>query len=139
VQETPLRDEALLTPAALVALAESPLLAQIEELHLLGNWLGEEGLRALAASPHVVGLKSLNLLQGASPAGLRAVVESPRLATLARLDLSWTKLDSSLAALLAEPHVLPALIQLAVGPVAPEDRARLARRFGDGLTVDEQE
>ncbi len=138
VHELRQRDEALLTPAALVALGESPLLARLEHLSLMGEWIGDDGLRALAASPQAGRLPSLHLwTRGHTPAGLRALVESPRLSGLRCLDMPWVDLDPETAALLARPEVLPGLTRLGVRS-AP-DRAALARRFGDGLLVDEDE
>jgi hypothetical protein len=71
------------------ALAASPLLAGLEELHLESNDVGPEGARALARSPHVVGLRSLSLrLNPLGDEGVAALAASPSLRDLHDLDLA---------------------------------------------------
>jgi uncharacterized protein (TIGR02996 family) len=134
------RDEARLTANALAVLAQSPLLGQIEYLSLMGEWIGDDGLRALAASPRVTGLKGLYLWsRGHTPASLRALLESPHLARLPRLDMPWIELDPESAALLARPEILPGLSHLEVRLPPRANRDALAKRFGDGLVVADAE
>jgi hypothetical protein len=112
----------------------------VRHLSLMGEWVGDDGLRALAAAPRPATLRSLRLwTRGHSPVALHSVILSPALAGLTALDLSWMATDSETAALLALPAVLPGLERLALGVVTPADREALARRFGGRLTVDEDE
>jgi uncharacterized protein (TIGR02996 family) len=125
----------LLTPAAVHALADSPLLSRLEYLSLWGDWLGDDELLALARSPRVAGLKFLYPWpRRDSWAGLRGLLESPHLAGLTHLNLSRIKLAPDLAALLARPEVLPGLTYLDISFEEPaEHRTVLAGRFGDRL------
>jgi arginase len=133
-------DPELLTSDALFALAESPLLARLETLNIVGRWIDDDGLRALAASPRLAGLRSLVICpRRDSWTGLRALVESPHLSGLSGLDISWQELGPGLAELLARPDVLPSLNRLAIAFPDPAEREALARRFADGLIVEEEE
>lgn len=140
VHEVRERDGAVLTPAAVAALGRSPLLARVEHLSLMGEWIGDAGLRALAESPRLTGLKHLHLwTRDHTPAGLRALFASPHLAGLKRLDIPWLELNPRTAAVLARPETLPALTRLNVRLRRGAGRTALARRFGDGLVVEEDE
>jgi hypothetical protein len=134
VHEVRMRDDPLLTPAAFVALAGSPLLGRLQHLDLLGDWVEDDGLGALAGSPRAAGLKSLYLApRRGSAAGVQVLLASPHLAGLTRLDLSLFRLDPETVALLARPAVLPGLSTLVVSDEETADLTALLRRFGDGL------
>jgi uncharacterized protein (TIGR02996 family) len=134
VQEVRLRDDPLLTPAALVALAGSPLLGRLQHLDLFGDWVEDDGLGALAGSPRAAGLKSLYLApRPESAAGVRVLLASPHLAGLTHLELPLFPLDPETVALLARPDVLPCLSTLVVPDEETADLTALRRRFGDGL------
>jgi uncharacterized protein (TIGR02996 family) len=140
IHEIPDRDEARLTPNALAILAQSPLLTQIEHLSLMGEWMGDGGLRALASSSRITALKSLNLWsRGHTPSTLQALFQSRYLAGLTRLNIPWTELDADSAALLARPEILPGLSHLEVRLARGANRVALEGRFADGLFVEDNE
>jgi uncharacterized protein (TIGR02996 family) len=133
-------DPELLTSDAAFALAESPLLARLDTLNIVGRWVDDNGLRALAASPRLAGLRLLVVCPWRdSWTGLRALIESPHLSGLTSLDISWQELGPGLAELLARPDVLPGLTRLAIAFPDRAELEALARRFGDGLIVEEEE
>ena len=125
----------LLTPAAVFALAGSPLLARLEWLSLWGDWLGDDELRALAESPRVTALRELYVWpRRDSWVGLQALLESPNLAGLKILNLSRISLTPEIVALLVRPEILPGLIQMHVNYDEPEEhQTLLRRRFGEEL------
>ena len=126
----------LLTTATVLALLDSPLMARLEALMLIGYWLTDDGLRALAESFRVAGLKSLFIWpRPESSAGVRAILESPHLAGLTRLDLSGIALDPAMVALLGRPDVLPGLRKLIIAFHDVSHRDLLLPRFGEGLFV----
>jgi uncharacterized protein (TIGR02996 family) len=129
-------DDPLLTPAAVHALIDSPLLDQLEGLYLGGDWLGNDELQSLAESPRVVGLKSLYPWpRQDSVAGLRALVNSPHLGGLTHLNLSRIALDPQIVSFLAQRDVLPSLRKLDINFEDAWYRDVLLPRFGDGLLV----
>jgi hypothetical protein len=125
----------LLTPAAVHALAESPLLARLQWLSLWGDWLGDDELRALAASSQITALRELYVWpRPDSWLGLRALLDSPNLANLKVLNLSRINLTSEMAALLAQPQTLPSLVLVHFNYKEPKKHLALLRqRFGDEL------
>jgi hypothetical protein len=65
------------------ALADSPHLADLTSLDLFYARLGDEGALALASSPHLARLTSLSLIAcGVGPAGAQALASSPSLTSL---------------------------------------------------------
>jgi uncharacterized protein (TIGR02996 family) len=108
---------------AVVALANNPALASLRVLDLgsahisevSGNFFGDEGARALAASPHLGELEELSLSDSwMGDAGLAALCASRGLAKLKKLDLEGVSLsdagyralaDSPFAARLRDLHV----------------------------------
>ena len=75
-------------PARVEQLARCPLLERVWELSLGYGRVGDEGARALAASPHVRNLRVLHLGDcGLGAAGAAALAGSPHLAQLRRLSL----------------------------------------------------
>ena len=61
LQEVMFRDASLLTPDAGRILLEATWMDQIQGLVLFGDWLDEQGLRAMASSPRLSGLQSLEI------------------------------------------------------------------------------
>ncbi len=57
-------------------------------LHLYDDWIGDEGVRALAQSPHLASLTHLDLYDnGIRDEGARALAQSEHLTSLTQLDL----------------------------------------------------
>lgn len=136
--EAPSRDDQLLD-RALAEVAGSRMLGRLEGLSVVGNWVHDDGLTALADSPSARGLRSLFLVpRRGTHEGLRRILTSPHLSELARLDLSWVPLDEEIVSLLAEPGTLPGLSHLAIQRLTGPPPASLVRRFGAGLTIEEQ-
>jgi len=78
-----------------VAIAQSPGMANLEELRLVDNNIGPEGAEAVAASPHLRKLRELDL--GTSRIGDRgeiALANSPVIETLESLDLGWARIKA---------------------------------------------
>jgi uncharacterized protein (TIGR02996 family) len=94
--------------------------------------------RALAGSPHVAGLKSLDLFRNhVGDAGARALAESPHLANLADLDLFENEItDAGSQALLNSPHLAGLRrLNLSGNAVAPKQRALWRKRLGKNAIV----
>jgi uncharacterized protein (TIGR02996 family) len=81
-------------------------LARLRSLHLSGCRLDASGVRALARSPHLAGLRRLNIdAEGGGPC-LPALLEAPWLASLRELRFSCEGIDDDdLKALAANPAV----------------------------------
>ncbi len=103
-----------LTPAAVHALAHSPVLKNLRYLNLgtepfAGDdaTFGADGAEALATGPAVRGVEFLSLFgQRIGPHGFEAVLRSPLLSTVRELDLQANELgDEGAIALAASPHV----------------------------------
>jgi uncharacterized protein (TIGR02996 family) len=96
-------------------LAACAYLARLTALRIGGykGRIGDEGVRTLVASPHLAGLKRLDLADcGIEADGVRAVAESLHLAGLESLDLSGAPLgdpsqagDEGALLLAASPHL----------------------------------
>ena len=126
-------------------LADLPAAHQIRSLeiglpatHQPGEHFGVEGIRALAASPHLRGLQDLRLhSHHIGEAGADIVAGSPTFAHLTRLALTDPALSvhpaaSRLARLMQSPH-LSRLVELQYGDISVGDHAfRLARAGGSG-------
>ena len=108
VELAPVRDEPLLSAAALDTVLESALAPKLELLRLWGNWFGD---------------------------GLRQVVRSPRLENLRMLDARHAPLDDDLLNLLASPAMLPSLDRLVTDDLSEDQLVRLAGRIEAGLVV----
>jgi uncharacterized protein (TIGR02996 family) len=92
---------------ALRALADSPHLAKVRSLEFFYFWLGAPRLALLAASPHLGGLRALHL-DGCviGPDGARLLAGSPNLAGLTALRLRHCEIDPAGAVALAgAPHL----------------------------------
>ncbi len=82
------------------ALAGSPRLANLATLDLSGGLFGDAGARALAASPHMAHLVGLSLYGcGVRDAGSQALLGSPHLTRLRTVDLRQNKLGRKQKAL----------------------------------------
>jgi uncharacterized protein (TIGR02996 family) len=141
------------------ALAQSRYLERIQALSLEAKHIDAEGCRALAASPHLRGLRRLSLSGFAAAvmrefaesrqlAGLRelylysleseavqGVVKSDRLPGLQELMLFSCKLDkSALHALAASPHLANVLkLDLGCSELTPESFAAMTAPTAPGL------
>src|SRR4051794_12919577 len=92
-----------------------PKLASLRRLRLVWNGIGEQGARALAASPHLANLRQLDLPNNdPSEAGLLALVRSNRFTRLRSLDLSFSSrsFTESVARTLVESPHFPDLVRL---------------------------
>jgi uncharacterized protein (TIGR02996 family) len=91
----------------LAALAASPHLARIQSLDLAGNDLRAEDCRTLAESPHLAGLEALHLGSNHFGAeGARALAASPHLGRLRLLGLANTGIGASGVEALADSPTL---------------------------------
>jgi hypothetical protein len=78
-----------ITDQGAVALAAAPHLAGLRRLSLSNHRISDAGARALASSPHLAGLTWLDLQQNViGPEGVQALIESPYLTRVAYLGLS---------------------------------------------------
>ena len=95
-----------LPPRAFLELARCPLTA-LTRLTLEFNEMGDEGAEALAASPHLAGLRELFLNRtNLGPLGMKALVSSPNLSQLRTLDVGNNHIgDGGVQALAAFPHL----------------------------------
>ncbi len=111
-------------PAGVTALLAAPWAAQLRELRLVGQQLGEPGAGAIAAAPQLAGLRVLVI--GTDPLGARAVEQLVGAATFAAgletlrlvgsdVEGEPSTLDSAALAALARSARLPALRTLEVG------------------------
>ncbi len=97
----------------LQALAASPLLASLTSLDLSHNAIDAEGARALANSPYLAQLTSLNLGGNSiGDTGLQALASSPHLANLKSLELDGNEISASGARALASSSHLRQLTSL---------------------------
>lgn len=126
-----LEDEAVIT------LAKSSLLSNVDELELPYNKLTDAGIAALAQSPAISKLTSLEV--SSNPFGTKGVValaNSPHLSTLGTLKLDAIDFDSAgVAALVASPY-LSKIHWLWIGDenqLTDADREQLVTRFGESV------
>jgi uncharacterized protein (TIGR02996 family) len=101
-----------------------PGLSRCRVLHLGSNYVTDEGIRALAESPHASGLVGLGLdNNNITDAGLAALLAADWVHNLEELRLAGNRLTRvSEAALIAAP--LRAIKELALGPLACTDAVR---------------
>jgi uncharacterized protein (TIGR02996 family) len=127
---------------ALIALIESPLMAQLEQLDLDGNPFSAEAIGRLAGCPAAAGLRSLRMDACTANAGaFVALLGSPHLAGLRRLDLGLLSITDEMADALARAPGLDTLVLRALESPSGEAR-RMLDRFRGGLVVrppDEEE
>jgi uncharacterized protein (TIGR02996 family) len=91
----------------MAALAASPHLGRLTSLNLSRNDIADAGAAALAGAPWLAGVRTLNLVEnGLSDAGAEALATSPRVAGLASLDLGRNGItERGLRALAGSPHL----------------------------------
>jgi uncharacterized protein (TIGR02996 family) len=96
-----------LTEDHVADLLASPHLAELEELDLCNNkQIGPKAAQAIAASPRMRNLRSLNLSGNIGLEGVRALAQSPHLADLRELKLSSGQLgDEGAQALATSPYL----------------------------------
>jgi uncharacterized protein (TIGR02996 family) len=112
---TALRLEGNLGETGARALAESPFLKSLVSLDLSGCNLGPDGVRVLAASPNLANLTSLALAHNAiGDEGARALASSPFLGNLASLDLLGNDIGPEGTRALAQSAGLGSLASLEV-------------------------
>lgn len=114
------------------AFANAAWTSSLRELNLGENLFGDEGLEAIAASPHLRRLERLRLGRTMTARGAQALAASPMLETVKELMLSWNALGDALAALASSPH-LGALEKLWLHECALDDRGARALAEGTGL------
>jgi uncharacterized protein (TIGR02996 family) len=104
-----------LPPRNVKALAQSPLLARLRALRLRPGF-GDEELSGLVNSPHVASLKELELTGSSEGtighAGARALAESPHLTNLTSLQLSSLEIGDEGVTALAQSPILANLTRL---------------------------
>jgi uncharacterized protein (TIGR02996 family) len=105
--ELDLGDMIALDDKALIALADSPNLVSLQSLNLDSNKIRSKGVAALAGSPHVANLRSLVLYRNRiGPRGVAALAGSPHLSRLEHLNLDSNQIgDRGAAALVASSHL----------------------------------
>lgn len=93
-RSTPLRDVRLVAVQPFMTeLARAPNLAKIDRLDLRGNWIGSDGVKALAASPFLNGLRTLDLSHnGLSLDDVQLLLDLPALVTI---DLTGNPIDET--------------------------------------------
>jgi hypothetical protein len=136
LQEVMFRDASLLTPDAGRMLLEATWLDQLQGLVLFGDWLDEHGLRALASSPRLSKLQSLEIRPHPSSwagEGMRELLHSPHFSGLKLLNIAYTELDQAIATQLADPNILPGLEKLVVCYDDKKYGSLLRPRFGKEL------
>jgi uncharacterized protein (TIGR02996 family) len=91
----------------MAALAASPHLRRLTSLNLSRNDIADAGAAALAGAPWLAGLRALNLVEnGLSDAGAEALAVSPRVSGLHSLELGRNGItDRGLGALARSPHL----------------------------------
>jgi uncharacterized protein (TIGR02996 family) len=126
------------------ALANWPGLARLDRLHLGNTGLTDRGVRLLAASPHLAGVKFLGLGMnfGITGVGVTALAASPHLARLEVLDLGDVPMGAEGARALAESPHLEHLRRLGLRnychqstPLDEGSRQLLQARFGKRLDI----
>lgn len=95
----PVRDVRLVAVQPFIGeLARTANLAKLDRLDLRGNWVGPEGVKALAASPYLTRLRSLDLSHnGLSGEDVQPLLDSPALSGLRVLELSGNPIDEAAA------------------------------------------
>jgi uncharacterized protein (TIGR02996 family) len=129
-----------LTEASALALAASPHLTGLRTLDLYGNLLGDPGAELLAASPNLAGLVTLDLGNNdVGEEGIRALAASPYLGNLERLNLVANRLTDAAGLLLASWPRSSRLRRLNLYHGFSEGVNRaLLDRFGDDVNLDER-
>jgi uncharacterized protein (TIGR02996 family) len=142
LRQTGYRVESAIRAADLAAILDSPYLAGLESLSLLGYWLNDEGeAAALSDRLALPGLRELTWQVGRIGVdGVRALVTKPQRSRLTRLVLGHAGLSDEGAALVASSGHLEGLKQLSLdtnGIEAEGAEALAARQWSrlDTLTL----
>jgi uncharacterized protein (TIGR02996 family) len=100
-----------LTARGIAALAASPVLRTVTTLQIdCGQGIGDEGATRLAQSPHLGNLSSLDIAYSrVSDAGLKAMADAPWAANLVRLNYRDNGLGKPGLSLLTDPNRFPRL------------------------------
>lgn len=122
------------------ALAGSPLFAHMHgpRLNLMMNQIGDEGLKALAESEHLLRFRELVLRENVvGDAGIEALAASPYAANLQFLDFWRNRITDRGAFALAKSPYLNKVVDLSVkeNAVSPAGAAALHERFGERAKV----
>lgn len=124
-------DDNGITAAGVRELADSSVMATLEELDLSGNPIGDAGVKALAESPHSARLRKLDLgLCKFGPDGAKALAESPHLANLRDLRVGHCGIGVAGAKALAASPYLGNLTKLWASGLTPAGKKHLKTRFG---------
>jgi uncharacterized protein (TIGR02996 family) len=94
-----------LGPRGAKALADCPRLESLIHLDLCDNYVGDEGLAALAASPYLTHLRKLSLHDYIGAQGAAALAQAPNLAGLTYLDIRCDIGPEGARALAASPYL----------------------------------
>jgi uncharacterized protein (TIGR02996 family) len=135
------------TPAGMRVFAAGRLLPQLRVLNLQGpssgswperhgDWLGDEGTKALAEAPNAAGLVHLDLgNQRVADAGVAGLAGSPHLAGLRWLGLWKNRVGAGGVKALIASGAVPLLdtVNLRSNPLSGNARRALRRRFGAGV------
>jgi uncharacterized protein (TIGR02996 family) len=122
----------------LLALAVSPLLAQLRKLVVTNNRINATAVEALAARPEAAYLRVLEIGSNSiGNAGAAALFRSPHLMGLLALDLSFCMVgDEGIEALLESPLCDSlVLLRMQGAPASAEAKAALAARMGDRVRL----
>jgi Ran GTPase-activating protein (RanGAP) involved in mRNA processing and transport len=122
---------------AIEALASSPLVENLRTLEVDFNNCHDQGARALARSPRLARLESLNVSNNdISPEGIKALARSAYLNQLTTLDIETNPHGDEGAQALAQTR-LPRLRGLTVADddMGPAGLEALQERFGVGLRI----
>lgn len=120
----------------LAALAASPHVGELLELDVMGNGITAEGIAALVAAPLMPHLHALNLSCNAiGPEGAKHLFGSPHCRTLHVLSLERCDIrDEGAEALLRSPHLGPfTYLKLDQGDIGKALWRKLEGRFGAAL------
>ncbi len=122
------------TAAEITELLALPELANLVELHITGNALGDDGVRALAESPCLRDLTVLALRKvGAGVAAIEALARSPGVTNLVKLDLEDNPVGAAGVRALGDSPCLAGLRTLNL--VLTELDAEGARALADGALL----
>lgn len=121
---------------AAVALAEWPGMATVAWLNLSSNKIGSKGVAALANSVYVAKLEALGLsmMPEIGEAGLLALAASPHLHRLRQLWLWGQGYSEAAIAILLGENRFAQLTALSIGGLNETQRARLKAHFGDRVS-----
>jgi uncharacterized protein (TIGR02996 family) len=129
-----------ISDVGVAALAKSPLFAHMHgpRLNLMMNRIGDDGLKALAASEHLLRFRELVMRENVvGDEGVEALTASPFAANLAFLDFWRNRITDRGAFALAKSPYLNKVVDLSVkeNAVSAAGAAALHERFGERAKV----